>query len=180
MFNEASQTVFFRSTCLTTDAENHASVEEEFGSFEIPPSLSEDSMEDAIPPDNIVPNYEVHPVEFELIMSSSQHGKEKLVGSRGFSYAVKRKCNNGNVFWRCAVGNKTATCLATVRQQDSNLLGNSPTTANSFYIGPHEHRHQPVPGVGIAATAVADTSRNIGGGGGECQGPHNIYMSILW
>ena len=46
-------------------------------------------MEDVIPPDNIVPNYEVHPVQFEVTMSSSQRGKQKLVDSRGFSFSVK-------------------------------------------------------------------------------------------
>ena len=93
--------------------------EEEFGSFEILPNISEDSMEDAIPADKIVPSYQLHPVEF-VIMTSSQHRKQKLVDSRGFSYTVKQKCKNGNVFWRCTVRNKTTTC-------------NSSTTANTFH-----------------------------------------------
>ena len=80
------------------EADSHPSVAEEFARFEIPPNLSEDSMEDVIPPnlsedsmedvippDNIVPNYEVHHVQFEVIMSSSQCGKQKLVDGRGFS-----------------------------------------------------------------------------------------------
>ena len=127
--------------CLIPDAENQPSMGEEFGSFEIPPNISEDSMENAIPPDNIVPNYQLHPVKFEIVTSSSQRGKQKLVDSRGFSYyTVKRKCKNGNVFWRCTVRNKTTSCLATVRQQQT-----------VFILGPHDHCHQPVPGVGIAA-----------------------------
>ncbi len=119
--------------CLIPDAENQPS-------FEIPPNISEDSMDYAIPPDNIVPNNQLHPVEFEIVTSSSQRGKQKLVDSTGFSYTVKRKCKNGNVSWRCTVRNRTTSCLATVRQQQT-----------AFILGPHEHCHQPVPGVGIAA-----------------------------
>ena len=120
------------STGLIPDVENHPSVEDEFGSFEIPP-------------DNIAPNYEVHPVEFELIMSSLQRGKEKLVDSRGFTYTIKRKCNNVNVFWRCTVRYKTANCLATLQQQQT-----------AFTLVPHKHCHQPVPGAGIAARVSRD------------------------
>lgn len=55
--------------------------EPEFGSFEIPPSMDEDSMENAILPNNIVPDDQPQPVEFEMIESSTQRGKQKLVNT---------------------------------------------------------------------------------------------------
>ena len=88
MFNNNSNCIIYNCnylSCFMPEADSHPSVAEEFARFEIPPNLSEDSMEDVIPPDNIVPNYEVHPVQFEVIMSSSQCGKQKLVDGRGFS-----------------------------------------------------------------------------------------------
>ena len=64
MFNNNNNCIIYNCNyfpCFIPEADNHPSVEEEFGSFKIPPNLSEDLMEDIILPDNIVPNYKVHP-----------------------------------------------------------------------------------------------------------------------
>ena len=67
-----------------------------FGSFEIPPSLHEESMEDALP-DNIAPEEFPHVIEYQTIESSSQRGNCKLVDNIGYSYTAKRKYGEGNV-----------------------------------------------------------------------------------
>ena len=110
-----------------------------FGSFEIPPSLHEESMEDALP-DNIAPEEFPHVIEYQTIESSSQRGNCKLVDNIGYSYTAKRKYDEGNIVWRCTVRNKTTTCLATVRQHGT-----------TYTPGLQKHSHQPSAGTGTAA-----------------------------
>ena len=71
-------------------------------SFEVPPQLSESSIEDDSPAQNddiampMVTTYEV-------IKEGSQKGKEKLADSEGYTYTVKERRTNGNTVWTCSV-----------------------------------------------------------------------------
>lgn len=116
----------------------------EFGSFEIPVSMDEESMEDAIP-GNVVTDEQQQPVRFEIIESASQRGKRKLVESSGYTYTVKRRYDEENAVWRCSCRNKTTSCSATIRQRGA-----------VYTPGPHVHCHQPLVGAGIAAKVVKD------------------------
>ena len=80
----------------TNDVTAPAHNSSNFGSFEIPPSLHEESMEDALP-DNIAPEEFPHVIEYQTIESSSQRGNCKLVDNIGYSYTAKRKYGEGNV-----------------------------------------------------------------------------------
>ena len=110
----------------------------DFGSFEDPPYVEEESMEDAIPR-NMAVDEHAPPIEYERI-ESSQRGHMKLVDSIGYSYSVKRKYGEDNIVWRCTVHNKTTSCLATVRQHGT-----------TYTSGLQIHSHQPLPGIGTPA-----------------------------
>ena len=117
-------------------------------SFEIPPPMDKYSLLDAIPPWNIVSNHQHQPVEYEIVESSTQCGKPKLVDSSGYSYTIKRKYNNSDAIWRCTMCNKTTLCLATTRQHEM-----------VFTPGPHKHCHQPLVGIGIAAKVSREVKK---------------------
>lgn len=133
----------FRETSTSStlpSSTNDSSVQnEDFGRFEIPPSVHEESIRDGAP-NNIVPEEIPHVIEYEKIESSTQRGKCKLVDNIGHSYTVKRKYGEDNIIWRCTVRNKTTNCLATVRQHGT-----------AFTPGVQNHSHQPFNGIGTAA-----------------------------
>ena len=117
----------------------------DFGSFEIPANMDEESMEDAIPASNIIPDDQPQPVRFEVVESSTQRGKWKLVDSSGFTYTLKRRYNDENAVWRCSVRNKTTSCSAIIRQRRM-----------VYTPGLHMHCHQPLVGADIAVKVVRD------------------------
>ncbi|XP_028408197.1 uncharacterized protein LOC114530772 [Dendronephthya gigantea] len=117
---------------------------EDFGSYEIPPTVQEESIRDGAP-GNIVPEDTIRVIEYEKIESSTQRGKCKLVDNLGHSYTVKRKYGEDNIVWRCTVRNKTTNCLATVRQHGTD-----------FSPGVQVHSHQPSSGIGTAAKIISE------------------------
>jgi hypothetical protein len=129
---------------LANDAEednsqNFTMQNEDFGNFEIPPSVQEESITDGVP-NNVVPETIPHIIEYEKIESSTQRGKCKLVDNIGHSYTVKRRYGEDDIVWRCTVRNKTTNCLATIRQRGT-----------AFTPGVQSHSHQPCDGIGTAA-----------------------------
>ena len=83
-------------------------------------------------------------VQYEIVESSTQRGRKKLVDGSGYSYTVKRRYSEENAFWMCTVRNKTTSCLATVRQHGM-----------VFTTGP-THCHQPIVGTDTAAKITRD------------------------
>ena len=116
----------------------------EFGTFEIPDRMDEDSIEDGLP-GPVIADDQPLPVRYEVVESSTQRGNKKLVDSSGHSYTVKRRYSDDHAFWRCSVRNKMTSCLATVRQRGM-----------VFTPGPHMHCHQPIVGVDTAAKITRD------------------------
>ena len=106
---------------------------------EVPPQLSESSIEDNSPAQNddiampMVTTYEV-------IKEGSQKGKEKLADSEGYTYTVKERRTNGNTVWTCSVRNKSLWCKARVTQK-----------ADGFARGSQPHMHPPQLGAATAA-----------------------------
>lgn len=117
----------------------------EFGPFEIPDSMEEDSVNGNVPGSVISDEQADQPVQYEIVESSTQCGRKKLVDSSGYSYTVKRRYSEENAFWRCSVRNKTTSCLVTVRQHGM-----------VFTTGPHMHCHQPIVGTDTAAKITRD------------------------
>ena len=115
-----------------------------FGSFEIPDPMEEDSMEEDLP-GVIVPDFQPQAVEYQVVESSTQRGRKKLVDSLGHSYTVKRRYDDENAVWRCCIRNKTTSCLATVRQRGTD-----------FIPGPQTHCHQPAVG-SLAAVRITSS-----------------------
>ena len=66
-------------------------------SFEVPPQLSESSIEDDTPVDDTVIAMPTV-TNYEVIKEGSQKGKEKLADSEGYIYPVKERRANGNQF----------------------------------------------------------------------------------
>ena len=116
----------------------------EFGTFEIPDRMDEDSIEDGLP-GPVIADDQPLPVRYEVVESSTQRGNKKLVDSSGHSYTVKRRYSDDHAFWRCSVRNKMTSCLATVRQRGM-----------VFTPGLHMHCYQPIVGVDTAAKITRD------------------------
>ena len=76
----------------------------------IPTPIEESSIESVAPQDN---NSFVEQEEFQVVESSSQRGKKKLVDGRGFTYTVKRETQK-RILWRCSVRSKGNICGCTI------------------------------------------------------------------
>ena len=107
--------------------------------------MEEDSVNDNVPGSLIADEQTDQPVQYEIVESSTQLGRKKLVDSSGYSYAVKHRYSEEDALWRCSVQNKTTSCLATVRQYGM-----------VFTPGPHMHSHQPIVGIDTAAKMTRD------------------------
>ena len=53
--------------------------------------MEEDSVNDNVPGSLIADEQTDQPVQYEIVESSTQRGRRKLVDSSGYSYAVKRR-----------------------------------------------------------------------------------------
>lgn len=142
---EEDVTIYANDTDQSSSNDVTAHNSHTFGSFEIPPTIQEDSIPDAVPR-NIAPEEFPCVIEYQTIECSSQRRKSKLVDNIGYSYTVKRKYGEDNIVWRCTVRNKTTTCLATVRQHGT-----------TYTPGVQKHCHQPSAGAGTAAKVSITT-----------------------
>ncbi|XP_078316314.1 uncharacterized protein LOC144620219 isoform X2 [Crassostrea virginica] len=68
-------------------------------------------------------------VRFEVLEKGSKRGGALLVSTDGFSYGIKRKNKETNI-WTCSVRPSKLRCHATVLQR-----------GNSFVRGAHPHLH---------------------------------------
>ena len=107
--------------------------------------MEEDSVNDNVPCSGIADEQTDQLVQYEIVESSTQRGRKKLVNSSGYSYPVKWRYSEDNAFWRCSVRNKSTSCLATVRQHGMVF-----TTCS------HMHCHQPIVGTYTAAKITRD------------------------
>ena len=112
---------------------------ESYGSFQVPQTVEEPSLDESIPLD--VPRK--HITFYEVVTSGSQRCGDMLVDNQGYSFTVKKR-NVSSVSWRCKVRNKVCNCKATVIQKGSE-----------FIPGPHSHNHQPAPGAAAKAKVTA-------------------------
>ena len=108
-------------------------------SFEVPPQLSESSIEDDTPVDDTVIALPTV-TNYEVIKGGSQKGKEKLADREGYTYTVKERRANGNTVWTCSVRNSSLWCKARVTQK-----------ADGFARGSQPHVHPPQLGAATAA-----------------------------
>ena len=71
-------------------------------SFQVPPQMSESSIEDDTPVDDTVIAM-LTVTTYKIIKEGSQKGKEKLADSEGYTYTVKERRANGKTVWTCSV-----------------------------------------------------------------------------
>ena len=94
---------------------------------------TEESINDSLPHDAIAADQQE--VKYFIISVSSNHGRDKLANSLGFSYTVK-DIKGSTTSWRCTIHNKQVTCRATVHQ-----------VSDIFLRGPQPHLHPTQPGI---------------------------------
>ena len=82
--------------------------------------------------------------EYQIIKSSSQRQKDKLIDRDGYSFSVKRK-RGPTTYWHCSVRNKITNCKATVIQRGA-----------VFTLGMHPHIHQAQTGSATAHKVRAE------------------------
>ena len=120
--------------CLLSISASDADIDQlDFPSFHVPDISAESSVDDTQPVADIPDGS--NDVFYTLISQSSEHNRDKLADSLGYSYGVKEQ-NDMRTIWRCSVCNKKTYCLATVWQEGDN-----------FTCGPHPHLHSAEPGV---------------------------------
>lgn len=64
-----------------------------------PPTFDDLSLMEPSAPDSGPASFKI---EFEIVENSTKWGINKLVGSHGYTYNVKR-CHGGNTDWQCTV-----------------------------------------------------------------------------
>ena len=82
---------------------------ESYGSFQIPQTVEEPSLDESLPLDVS----REHITSYEVVSSGSQRCVDILVDNQGYSFTVKKR-NVSSVSWRCKVINKLCNCKATV------------------------------------------------------------------
>jgi hypothetical protein len=129
-------------------------------SFEVPPQLSESSIEDNSPAQNddiampMVTTYEV-------IKEGSQKGKEKLADSEGYTYTVKERRTNGNTVWTCSVRNKSLWCKARVTQKADGFARGSQPHIHPLQLGAATAARVSTAVKKIAATEIFTSAAEI-------------------
>ena len=74
-------------------------------SFQVPQTIEEPSLEDAVPNDISYVAEDGREVEYTVVENGSQKGL-KLADSNGYTYTVKKRRKNGQIDWACSIRNK--------------------------------------------------------------------------
>ena len=114
-------------------------------SFQVPQTIEEPSLEDAVPNDISYIAEDGRLVEYTIVENGSQKGGLKLADSNGYTYTVKKRRKNGQIDWACSIRNKVVWCKASLKQNGM-----------SFVRGPQPHIHTGIAGAKEATEIRAE------------------------